>query len=140
MKKILFIICIIIIIITISLKVNYKAHITLSFGNNIKSNYNYLYKDTRIDDIIDDINNNKKISDRYIQNILVKSDNIYLDLNGLVIKRYDISKLNKLFETIRNFTKENVIVFLREEKNNDDKLINSWIFKIKDNYDIIIER
>lgn len=140
MKKIFFLLMIIIIIITISIKVNYKAHITLVFGNNIKGNYVYQYNNTRLLDIINDIKNNIKINDRYLQNILVKSDMIYLDLNNIDINKNNFMDINKLLETIRNYTKEKLIIVLREENNSNDKMINKWIFHFKNKYDIIIKR
>ncbi len=140
MKKLLFLIMVVIVVITISLKVNYKAHISLSFGNNIKSNYQYHYQDTRPKDITNDILDNIKISDRYLQNILVKADNIYIDLNGLLVNKNNFKDLNKLLEVMRKYTKEKITIILKDENNYDDYLLNKWIFKIKSNYDIMVER
>ncbi len=133
MKKIIFLLIILIIIIVISIKVNYKAHITLSFGNNISSTYVYKYQDTRLIDIINDIKNNIKIRDRYIQNILVRADMIYLDLKELNINKNNLDELNNLLALIRSYTKERIYII-----NNNDILTKRWIFKIKDKYDIII--
>lgn len=140
MKKLLFITIIVIVIITISIKVNYKAHITLVFGNNMSGNYIYKYQDTRISDIVSDITDNIKIHDRYIQNLLVKADAIYIDLNDLDINKNNVKSLNDLLNIIRIYTKEKVIIILREEKNNTDTIINRWISQISDKYDIIIKR
>ncbi len=140
MKKLLFLVSVIIIILTISLKVNYKSHITLSFGNNIKGTYNYLYKQTRINDITNDIKNNIKIKDKYIQNLLVKSEQIYFDFNDLDVNKNNIYDIEQLIQLIRNYTKEKIMIVIREERNSDDKIINKWIFKIKDKYDIMIKR
>ena len=140
MKKILFLISIIIIIITISIKVNYRAHISLSFGNNIKSNYIYYYDDTRFKDIISDIEKNIKLNNRHIQNILVRADNIYLDLNNIEVTKNDIYDLNNLLAYLRSFTKENIIIILKKEEYSSNNLINNWIFKIKNKYDIMIKR
>ncbi len=140
MKKILFLISIVIIIITISIKVNYRAHISLSFGNNIKSNYIYYYDDTRFKDIISDIEKNIKLNNRHIQNILVRADNIYLDLNNIEVTKNDIYDLNNLLAYLRSFTKENIIIILKKEEYSSNNLINNWIFKIKNKYDIMIKR
>ena len=140
MKKILFLISIVIIIITISIKVNYRAHISLSFGNNIKSNYIYYYDDTRFKDIISDIEKNIKLNNRHIQNILVRADNIYLDLNNIEVTKNDIYDLNNLLAYLRSFTKENIIIILKKEEYSSNNLINNWIFKIKNKYDIMRKR
>lgn len=140
MKKLLFIIMVTIVVITISLKVNYKAHISLSFGNNIKSNYCYPYQDTRPKDITNDILDNIKINEHHIQNLLVKADNIYIDLNDLIITKNSFKDLNHLFDTMRKYTKERITIILKEENNYDDYLLNKWIFKIKNNYDIMVKR
>ncbi len=140
MKKILFCLTILILVIVISMKVNYKDHIIFSFGNNINSNYKYYYSDTRIDDIIDDIDKNILINDRYIQNILVKADYIYLDLNGLILNSQSVINIETLLEKIRSYTKEKMIVILRKEESSIDKAINKWIFKLTDKYDIMVKR
>ena len=140
MKKILFCIIILILIIVISLKVNYKSNIIFSLGNNINSDYKYYYNDTSIEDIIDDIDNNVLINERHIQNLLVKADFIYLDLNELTLNNQSIITIEKLLEKIRSYTKERLIVILRKEESSIDKSINKWIFKLTDKYDIIIKR
>lgn len=140
MRKILFCITILILVIFISLKVNYKDHIIFSLGNNINSDYKYYYSDTRIEDIIDDIEKNILISDRYIQNILVKAECIYLDLNNLMLNNQSIINIETLIAKIRSYTKEDVVVILRNEESTKDKSINNWIFKLADKYDIMIKR
>lgn len=140
MKKILFCITILILVIVISLKVNYKDHIILSLGNNISSDYKYYYSDTRIEDIIDDIDKNILIKDRYIQNILVKADCIYFDLNNLMLNKQSIMSVEALIDKIRSYTKEKVVVILRKEETSMDKSLNQWIFKLTDKYDIMVKR
>jgi len=109
------------------------------FGNN-KNDYNYFYNDTRIKDILIDIDNNIKIKDKYIQNILVKANYIYIDLNNLVLNYNSINEIEKLFNKIRLFSKEKIIVILSNNNEVLAKSINNRIFKIKDKYDIIIKR
>lgn len=140
MKKILFCITILILVIVISLKVNYRSHIIFSLGNNINSDYRYYYNDTRVEDIIDDIDNNILVNDRHIQNLLVKADFIYLDLNELTLNSQSVINIEILLEKIRSYTKEQVIVILRKEESSIDKSINKWIFKLTDKYDIMIKR
>lgn len=139
MKKIFFCLLIFIIIVIIGIKVNYKSNIILYFGNN-KNDYNYFYNDTRIKDILIDIDNNIKIKDKYIQNILVKANYIYIDLNNLVLNYNSINEIEKLFNKIRLFSKEKIIVILSNNNEVLAKSINNRIFKIKDKYDIIIKR
>lgn len=132
MKKIIFVIVIVLTIILISVKINYHSNIDLYFGNN-NSKYVYKYNNTRITDIISDIKSNIIINDKYIQNLLVKSNHIYIDLKGLEI--YSLDDIDDLFKTVRYYTKEKVYVHLYK-----DKRVNNRIFKIKDDYDIMIVR
>lgn len=141
MKKIIFMLIIIILIIIISIKVNYKINISIYFGNNNSSSkYIYRYYDTRIEDIIEDIDNNITINNKNIQNILVKANNIYLDLNELYLSKNFIYDIESLIIKIRSFSKEKIIIILRNNDNAVDNDINKWIFEIKDKYDIIIKR
>lgn len=139
MKKILFIILITIIVIIISIMVNYKTDYNIYFGD-YNNKYVYKYNDTRIEDIIDDIENNIKIKDKYIQNLLVKSNNIYINLNNLYISNHTNMNIEELLITIRKYSKEKIIVILRNEDKIIDKTINNMIFKIREKYDIIIMR
>lgn len=144
MKKILFVILVLIFIVLIFMTNNYQSNIVMTFGNNKNSNYVYKYNDTRIIDIINDINNNIKIHDRNIQNILVKADTIYIDLNGLDINIYKILKeienIENLIITIRRYSKENIVIQLLNDDNNINNFINRRIFNIKKKYGIIIKR
>ena len=139
MKKILFIILITIIVIIISIMVNYKTDYNIYFGD-YNNKYVYKYNDTRIEDIIDDIENNIKIKDKYIQNLLVKSNNIYINLNNLYISNHTNMNIEELLITIRKYSKEKIIVILRNEDKIIDKTINNMIFKIREKYDILIMR
>ncbi len=141
MKKILFVIIIGFIIIIIGTRVKYNSDISLYFGNTNNSyKYKYDYFDTRVIDIINAIDNNIIINSKTIQNILVKSNVIYLDLNGIYISKDFIYDIEKLLIKIRYFTKEKLIIILRKENSFFDKNINKWIFEIKEKYDIIIKR
>ena len=139
MKKILFIIVILSSICIIGIKVNYKSNYDISIGSNT-SYYNYIYYDTRIEDIINDIDKNIYIKNKHIQNILVTSNNIYIYLNGLYINNKSLYYIEELFKCIRNYSKEKIIVILRSDDNLMDRMLNDMIFKLKDKYDIIIKR
>lgn len=139
MKKIFFCIIILIIIIFISIKVNYKANYNLYIGNN-NGDYSYLYNDTRIEDIISDIDKNIIINNKHIQNLLVRANSIHIDLNDLVINKNSIVQIELLLKNIRTFTKENIVIVLRKDNTRIDKMLNNMIFKLKDKYDIIIKR
>lgn len=132
MKKIIFMITIVLTIILISIKINYHSNIDLYFGNT-SSKYVYKYDNTRITDITSDIRKNITINNKTIQNLLVKSNHIYIDFKQLEV--YHLNDIDELFKVIRYYTKENIYVYL-----NKDKKVNSRIFKIKDTYDIIIVR
>ncbi len=139
MKKILFIIFILVVIILISLKVNYKSNYDISIGDN-NSYYNYIYYDTRIEDIINDIENNIYIKDKHIQNILVTSNNIYINLNDLYINNKSLYYVEILLSKIRSYSKEKIIIILRKDDSIMSRTLNSMIFKLQDKYDIIIKR
>ena len=139
MKKILFIIIILSIVVLIGLKVNYKSNYNISIGDN-NSYYNYIYYDTRIEDIINDIENNIYIKDKHIQNILVTSNNIYINLNELYINNKSLYYIEELFKVIRKYSKERIVIILRKEDNIMDRTLNNMIFKLRDKYDIIVKR
>lgn len=141
MKKIIFCIIIIISIIYIYIFKNKKSNIEFFIGNNVHNKYVYSYIDTKIEDIIDDIDDNIVINDRTIQNILIKSNNIYLDLNNLILNKNSFNQIDILLKKIRLYSKEKIIVILRKDnKDSIDNKMNNWIFKLKDKYDIIIKR
>ena len=140
MKKIIFYFMIFVCIILIYFKFNIREDISLCFGNDIKCNYNYNYNDIRIDDIIRDINNNIRIRNRSIQNLIIKSNSIYIDLNNLYLNKNSFGDINKFFDVIRKFSKEKVFVILRSDNDIMSKDINIWIFKISKKYDIIVMR
>ncbi len=140
MKKIIFCLIILALIIIISMKVNYKSDINLYMGDYYENEYVYRYKDTRVEDIIRDIDDNIVIKNKHIQNLLVKANNIYFDLNDLYLNKYSIGYINELLYKLRVYSKENIIIILRKGNTIIDKNINSWIFQLKDKYDIIIKR
>ena len=140
MKKILFCIFIIVSVIYIYFKFNTKETSTLCFSSSKKCNFNYFYKDTRLEDIIYDIDNNITINGKTILNILVKSKYIYIDLNNLYINKNSYKNIDKLFARIRKYTKEKIIIILNKSNTISTNSMNKWIFKIRDKYDIIIER
>lgn len=146
MKKIFFLILIIALIIVIYNNYYKKSNLTLSFGVNNNSDIYYEYKDTRITDITNSINNNEIISEYYLQNALIKSSKIYININGLIkTDSYSsaiayLSDLEELFALIRKYSKEQIYIQLLEEKSDIAIYINKKIQLIISNYDIIIMR
>ena len=140
MRKLLFIVTIGISVITIYILKNKQTNIEFYIGNNEHNKYVYNYIDTKIEDIIDDINDNVLINDRYIQNILIKSKTIYFNLNELILNKNSFNQIEILLSKIRLYSKEKIIIILRKENSIIDNKMNNWIFKLKDKYDIIIKR
>lgn len=140
MKKIIFCVVITILIVLIYLFTNNKSDIMFYIGNNVNTKYVYKYSDTRIEDIIDDIDDNIIINDKHIQNILVKANYIYLDLNDLFLNKDSFYQIDLLLDKLRLYTKENIVVILRHDNSIIANNMNNWIFKIKDKYDIIVKR
>lgn len=136
MKKILFILFIIFIVYVIYLKNINEDNIVLSIGYDINCDYKYEINNLRVNDINDDIDNNKKIRDRYIQNILIKSNKVIVDLNKIENINNDYLYLCDLLTTIRKYNRKNIVVFL----NKDNTYSNNEIFNLIDSYDIIIKR
>lgn len=140
MKKILFCAFIILIVLYIYFEFSKQQPLSFCFSNTIKCDYNYKYKDTRLEDIIYDIEKNKLITGKHIQNLFVKSSTIYLDLNNLYLNKNSFSYINNLLEILRLYSKEKIVVILSNENNITANNINKWIFKLKEKYDIIISR
>ena len=111
MKKILFIIIIVSIVITIYVFKNKKYNIEFYIGNNENTKYVYNYIDTKIEDIIDDINDNILINDRYIQNILIKSKTIYFNLNELILNKNSFNQIEILLSKISIVSKPVSLIF-----------------------------
>ena len=140
MKKIIICFLIVFTIICIYIYKNKKIDIVFYIGNNGYNKYTYNYIDTKIEDIIDDIDDNILISDRNIQNILVKANKIYFNLNDLILNKNSFNKVELLLKKLRIYSKEKIFVILRKDNNAFAYKINRWIFKLKDKYDIIITR
>lgn len=96
--------------------------------------------------LINDIKNNKKINNRNIQNILIKSSTIYLDLNNLInCDNYNctytnISDLEKLLILIRLYSKERIIIRLLNNQNDINNYTNEKVMILAKKYDIITMR
>ena len=98
MKKILFILFIVIIVYMIYLNNINNDELILSIGTNFNCDYNYEINNSRVDDIQDDIDKNKKIKDRYFQNILI---------------------------TLRKYTRNNIVVILnKDNKYSNSEIFN----------------
>lgn len=146
MKRIINLFIIIFLIITIYNKFSYQKSLIMSFGNTINGNYIYKYEDTRVTDIINDIKNNNKIDNRNIQNILIKSSTIYLDLNDLInCSNYDCTTTNLvdleiLLDLIRKYCKEKIIIRLLSQDNDITSYTNEKVMILAKKYDIITMR
>ena len=146
MKRIINVFIIFFIIVFIYNKYSYQKPLIFSIGNRINGNYTYKYDNTRLPDIINDIKNNTMINDRHIQNILVKSSTIYLDLNDLInCNNYNcvysnIEDLNLLLELIRKYSKEKIIIRLLNIDTEISDYINEKVMILAKKYDIITMR
>ena len=145
MKKILFIIFVFMSVLIIYMKYSTQKKLILSFGN-INAEYNYTYDDTRITDIINFINNNGKIKNRNIQNILIKATYVYIDLNDLIkcdnyqIAINNINDLEKLVALIRKYCKEKIVIKFIEDNDNLSTYVNEKVMITLKKYDIIFMR
>lgn len=145
MKKIIFVVAVILAIYYIDLNYNKQPDLVLSFGN-MTANYNYRYNDTKIPDIINDISSNMEINYRKIQNILIKASTIYIDLNGLFkCDNFDsmlvnIADFEKLIKLIRKYSKEKIYVNLLKEDNDISNYANEKLMLKLKKYDIIFLR
>ena len=145
MKKIILVFFVFFTIYALNYKYSKQPNLVLSFGS-IDAEYNYKYNDTRITDIINDINNNKKINNRPIQNILIKATYIYIDLNNLIkCDNYNscvknIDDLEILIALIRKYSKEKIIIKYLDSSNDIDTFTNQKIMVRLKKYDIIYMR
>lgn len=138
MRKIFFYLVIIFMIYVIGYNVNYNNNDDFYIGTSV-GNY-YINDELRVEDITNCIKNNISVNNRKIQNILIKSNNIYIDLNGLILNKNSFTNITKLLNLLRYYNKDNIIIKLRKEENILDKKINMWILSLKDKYDIIVKR
>lgn len=145
MKKIIFTISILIITFLIYLIANQKSNLEFSIGLEY-GDIIYNPNDYRITDIIIDIENNINIEGKDIQHLLVSSKSIKIDLNKFIfLKDYEsilgqINDLEKLFQYLRKYTKENVYIKLLKEKNILAEYTNKKIIVLSKKYDIIVMR
>lgn len=146
MKRIIIVTFIFYLVIYICNKYPNKDKLILSFGNNINGNYTYYYKDTRITDIINDIKYNQKINNRNIQNILVKSSIVYLDLNSLFnYTNYEtintnLIDLKKMVILIKKYFKGQINIILLKGKSELVDYTNQKVMINLKNYDIMFMR
>ena len=146
MKRIINIVIVFYLIVFIYNHFSHQKELSFSIGNAINANYIYKYNDTKVTDIINDINNNIKINNRYIQNILVKSSIIYIDLNDLInCNSYsclytNIADLEILMSLIRKYSKEKIIIKLLSNSNEYTNYMNEKVMILAQKYDIIAMR
>lgn len=145
MKKILIILLVIISIFAIYIFTSKKHNMTFAIGLT-NSDINYNPESYKITDIIIDIENNIDIDGYAIQNLLVRSNNITINLNKYIkLKDYEtiisqLSDLETLLKLIRKYSKEKITIKLLEEKNILYEYANKKIILLSEKYDIIILR
>lgn len=139
MRKILFLLFIFFVVYIIGFKVNYNDNVDFYVGKKV-GKYYFIKKEVRIEDLKHSIRDNINIYDKKIQTILVKSNNVYIDLNYFILNKNSFKNSEELFDILRYYNKENIVVKLRKENTIMDKKFNIWILSLKDKYDIIIMR
>lgn len=145
MKKLIFMILLFILIPLIYFCAYNEKKQIFTIGNN-RGNIFYIPNYNRITDIIIDIENNIDIADKKIQNILIKSSSIELDLRKyLNFKDYnslldEINNVEILINTIRKYSKEQIIIKLLDEKNILYEYANKKILLMAQKYDIMVVR
>lgn len=111
-------------------------------------------REYRVIDIIKDIEDNEEINNKYIQNILIKSDILTLDIgNADIVEKikyynnYDAQKivdsyiidLEKLFSLLRTYDKEDIIMLGYNTCTSNDEVIDYLNMQVKnlcDKYNI----
>lgn len=145
MRKIFFVVFILILISVIYFCTYKKSTILFSIGN-LNGDISYVPEYTRITDIIIDIENNINVDGNKIQNLLVKAFRIELDLTNYVkFENYNdviigMNDVEDLIINIKKYTKEKIMINLLEEKNILYEYANKKILLLAKKYDIMILR
>lgn len=145
MKKILFLLFIVMITFSIYKFTNKKSTLYLSIGNT-NGDYYYQKEDIRISEIVMSIEQNEKIKDKPFQQVLIKSAKIKIDANALFrLSNYDriltqMEDLEELFVLLRKYCKERIEIILLKEDSELASYTNKKISILCQKYDIIITR
>ena len=145
MRKIFFVVFILILISVIYFCTYKKSTILFSIGN-LNGDISYVPEYIRITDIIIDIENNINVDGNKIQNLLVKSFRIELDLTNYVkFENYNdvitgMNDVEDLIINIKKYTKEKIMINLLEEKNILYEYANKKILLLAKKYGIMILR
>ena len=145
MRKIFFVVFILILISVIYFCTYKKSTILFSIGN-LNGDISYVPEYTRITDIIIDIENNINVDGNKIQNLLVKAFRIELDLaNYVKFENYNdvitgMNDVEDLIINIKKYTKEKIMINLLEEKNILYESSNKKILLLAKKYGIMILR
>lgn len=145
MRKIFFVVFILILISVIYFCTYKKSTILFSIGN-LNGDISYVPEYTRITDIIIDIENNINVDGNKIQNLLVKAFRIELDLTNYVkFENYNdvitgMNDVEDLIINIKKYTKEKIMINLLEEKNILYEYANKKILLLAKKYGIMILR
>ena len=145
MRKIFFVVFILILISVIYFCTYKKSTILFSIGN-LNGDISYVPEYIRITDIIIDIENNINVDGNKIQNLLVKAFRIELDLaNYVKFENYNdvitgMNDVEDLIINIKKYTKEKIMINLLEEKNILYEYANKKILLLAKKYGIMILR
>ena len=145
MRKIFILVVVIASVMLIYKSTNRSEILVFSIGNN-HGDIVYNPENARITDIILDIEKNKEIEDKYMQNILVKASHIEIDITSFVsLNNYkavlsQMEDLEKLFALLRKYSKEKIEIKLLTEQSEIARYTNHKIAILSKNYDIIITR
>jgi len=145
MKKIIIFFLITISIALIYKYTNKKETLIFSIGANF-GHISYKMENARVTDIIIDIETNREINGRKIQNILVKATEVIIDLNQFIHLNSHVGVTSQLkdlkeaFALIRKYNKEKITVKLLDEQGDLARYANQKISILAGEYDIMVTR
>ncbi len=145
MKKILFLILLILIVFTIYAFTKKEEKLFFSIGEKIGDVY-FDKEDMHITEVTTSIEQNELVMGKEIQNILIKSSKIEIDLNRMFyLTTYNriltqLEDLEELFILIRKYSKETIQVIPLSGSSELAQYTNKKISILCKKYDIIISR
>ena len=145
MKKIIYLVVVLGVIFYIYQINFHKESLFFSIGNQ-KGEIFYVKEDFRIPEVTLNIEQNKKINNKRMQQILIKASRIQLDMNTLFhLSTYSsvvtqIDDLEELLILMRKYCKERIEVVLLEEQSELAEYANKKISILCQKYDIILLR
>lgn len=145
MKKLLFLILLVILLFFIYKATFQKETLFLTIGSKEGDIY-YDKEDLRITEISMAIAQNEMVSDRTFQNALVKASTIQIDANRIIrLTTYralltQLDDLEELFILMRKYCKEKISILPLKENSEMASYMNQKISILGKKYDIIISR